>query len=88
MASQLAWHRQNIDTALVELAAEPGARSAVEAYLEQHGDEVALVLWPGVQFRTGQAFDLQRIIRAAHRAGAIAGVDLAHSIGNMPLVAA
>jgi len=84
VASQLAWHRQNIDTALVELAAEPGAEG-VESYLAQHGDEVALVLWPGVQFRTGQAFDLQRIIRAAHRAGAIAGVDLAHSIGNMPL---
>jgi kynureninase len=84
VASQLAWHRQNIDTALIELAAEPGAEG-VEAYLAQHGDEIALVLWPGVQFRTGQAFDLQRIIRAAHRAGAIAGVDLAHSIGNMPL---
>jgi kynureninase len=84
VVSQLAWHRQNINTALVELAAEPGAEG-VEAYLAQHGDEVALVLWPGVQFRTGQAFDLQRIIRAAHRAGAIAGVDLAHSIGNMPL---
>jgi kynureninase len=84
VASQLAWHRQNIDTALVELAAEPGAEG-IEAYLDQHGDEVALVLWPGVQFRSGQAFDLQRIIRAAHRAGCVAGVDLAHSIGNMPL---
>jgi len=84
VASQLAWHRQNIDTALVELAPEGGAE-AVEAYLDQYGAEVALVLWPGVQFRTGQAFDLRRIIRAAHRAGCIAGVDLAHSIGNMPL---
>jgi len=84
VASQLAWHRQNIDTALVELAPDQGA-DAVEAYLEQHGDEVALVLWPGVQFRSGQAFDLQGIIHAAHRAGAVAGVDLAHSIGNMPL---
>jgi kynureninase len=70
--------------ALVELAPNAGAE-AVEDYLNRHGDEVALVLWPGVQFRTGQAFDLQRIIRAAHRAGSIAGVDLAHSIGNMPL---
>ncbi|MBS0417655.1 MAG: kynureninase [Proteobacteria bacterium] len=89
VASQLAWHRQNLDTALVELTPEPGAESIaeaqVEAYLERHGAEVALVLWPGVQFRTGQAFDLQRIIRAARRAGCIAGVDLAHSIGNMPL---
>jgi kynureninase len=43
------------------------------------------VLWPGVQFRTGQAFDLERIARAAHAAGAVAGFDLAHSIGNTPL---
>ena len=43
------------------------------------------MLWPGVQFRTGQAFDLARIARAAHAAGCIAGFDLAHSIGNMPL---
>lgn len=89
VASQLAWHGQNIDTALVELTPQAGAESIpesqIEAYLAAHGDEVALVLWPGVQFRTGQAFDLQRIIRAAHRVGCIAGVDLAHSIGNMPL---
>jgi kynureninase len=38
-----------------------------------------------VQFRTGQAFDLERIARAAHAAGAVAGFDLAHSIGNTPL---
>jgi kynureninase len=43
------------------------------------------VLWPGVQFRTGQAFDLARIVRAAHAQGCIAGFDLAHSIGNVPL---
>jgi kynureninase len=89
VASQLAWHKQDIGTALIELAPEPGAEgiseAAIEAYLAQHGDEIALVLWPGVQFRTGQAFDLERIIRAAHRAGCVAGVDLAHSIGNMPL---
>ena len=51
----------------------------------EHGGEVALVLWPGVQYRTGQAFDLGRIARAAHRAGCVAGFDLAHAIGNMPL---
>jgi kynureninase len=89
VASQLAWHKQDIGTALIELAPEAGAEgiseAAIEAYLAQHGDEVALVLWPGVQFRTGQAFDIGRVIRAAHRAGCVAGVDLAHSIGNMPL---
>jgi kynureninase len=89
VASQLMWHGYSPDTALIELAPEPGAQgvteAAVEACLERQGDEIALVLWPGVQFRTGQAFDLARIVRASHRAGCIAGVDLAHSIGNMPL---
>ena len=58
----------------------------IEACLAQHGEQIALVLWPGVQFRTGQAFDLARIARAgASRAAASLGFDLAHSIGNMPL---
>jgi kynureninase len=58
---------------------------AIEDYLARHGAEIALVLWPGVQFRTGQAFDIARIASAAHAAGCIAGFDLAHSIGNTPL---
>ncbi len=43
------------------------------------------MLWPGVQYLTGQCFDLARIVRAAHAAGAYAGFDLAHAIGNLPL---
>jgi kynureninase len=89
VASQLAWHGQDLQTGLIELAPEAGSEviseDTIEAFLERHGDEIALVLWPGVQFRTGQAFDLARIVSAAHRAGCIAGLDLAHSIGNMPL---
>jgi kynureninase len=89
VASQLAWHGQDARTDLIELTPEAGAQGiseeAIEACLERHADEIALVLWPGVQFRTGQAFDLARIVNAAHRAGCIAGLDLAHSIGNMPL---
>ena len=89
VASQLTWHGQSEETGLIELSADPGdevvTEEAIEACLERQGAEVALVLWPGVQFRTGQAFDLPRVVRAAHRAGCVAGVDLAHSIGNMPL---
>ena len=89
VASQLAWHGQDPGAALLELAPDAGSETlseqAIEACLERSGEEIALVLWPGVQFRTGQAFDLARIVRAAHGAGCIAGLDLAHSIGNMPL---
>ena len=54
---------------------------------QQLGSEIALVLWPGVQYRTGQAFDLARIARAARRKRCLVGFDLAHSIGNTPLAA-
>ena len=88
VASQIVWRGLEPREALVELAPPAGAdtipEESIESYLEEHGAEVALVLWPGVQYRTGQAFDLPRIARAAHRAGCVAGFDLAHSIGNLP----
>jgi kynureninase len=88
VASQIAWRRLDPRDALVEMTQPAGTdtipEEAIEAYLEEHGAEVALVLWPGVQYRTGQAFDLGRIAQAAHRAGCVVGFDLAHSIGNMP----
>jgi len=89
VTSQIAWNGLNPVTELIELAPVAGedlvSPSAIEKCIEQYGATLALVLWPGVQFRTGQAFDIKRIAAAAHRAGAIAGFDLAHSIGNTPL---
>src|SRR5215469_15740540 len=89
VASQIAWHGLEPESALLELAPTAGEATvreeAVEACLESQGAEIALVLWPGVQFRTGQAFDIARIASAAHAAGCIAGFDLAHSIGNTEL---
>lgn len=57
----------------------------LEQLLEQHGDDIALVLWPGVQYSTGQAFDIARIARACQRADVVLGLDLAHAIGNIEL---
>jgi kynureninase len=89
VTSQLLWHGLDPSADLIELAPVKGEETltheAIEDCIAKHAGELALVLWPGVQFRTGQAFDLARIARAAQRAGSIAGFDLAHSIGNLPL---
>ena len=89
VASQLAWHGLAPGAHLVELQGEaPGGvfdEGEVEAAIAREGDRLALVLWPGVQYRTGQAFDGARLARAAHAVGALAGFDHAHAIGNLPL---
>lgn len=87
--SQLRLHGLDPDECLVELGAGDDDRlideGLIEAYLAEHPEDIALVLWPGVHYATGQWFDLARITRAAHAAGALAGFDLAHAAGNVPL---
>ncbi len=57
----------------------------VEAAIAAAGDSLALALLPGVQYYTGQLLDIGRLTAAAHAAGAIAGWDLAHAVGNVVL---
>src|SRR3546814_2236142 len=58
---------------------------AIERAISEHGPRLALIVWPGVQYRSGQAFDLREIARLGHAAGAVVGFDLAHAAGNLPL---
>lgn len=89
VASHVRTHGYDPADAVVLVRPLPGqqtiATEQIEEILERHGQEIALVLLPGVQYYTGQLFDIPRITAAAHRAGAIAGFDLAHTAGNIPL---
>ncbi|HVT32394.1 MAG TPA: kynureninase [Rhodanobacteraceae bacterium] len=87
--SQVRFHGHDPATALIELDGdEPDgsiSEAAVLRAIDEHGSRIALVLLPGVQYRTGQAFDLRAITEAAHRKGCVVGFDLAHAAGNLAL---
>ncbi|MFZ7094839.1 kynureninase [Luteimonas dalianensis] len=89
LESQVRFHGFDPATDLIELEPdEPGGTFSMEAIaraIEEHGPRLALVLWPGVQYRTGQAFDTAEIVRLGHAAGAVVGFDHAHAAGNLPL---
>ena len=89
MESQVRWHGFEPDDAIVEVAPRPGSDTLrtedIVQIIEKEGDAVALVLFGGVNYYTGQFYDLEKIASAAHRAGANVGFDLAHAAGNLPL---
>jgi kynureninase len=89
VASRVVCRGQDPDDAIVRVAPRDGESllrtEDVVAAIEREGGALALVLLPGVQYYTGQLFDIPSITAAAHAAGAHAGWDLAHAAGNVPL---
>lgn len=89
LESQARFHGLNPDEAIVELFPREGEHTIrtedVLSKIEEIGDELALVMIGGVNYYTGQLWDMKTITEAGHKAGAIVGWDLAHAAGNVKL---
>ncbi len=89
MESQVRWHGYDPATAIIEVAPRTGEDTLrtedILQIIEREGDSIALVMFGGVNYYTGQWYDLEKIAAAGHRAGAYVGFDLAHAAGNVPL---
>ena len=89
LESQVKFHGLNLQENLVEVFPREGEQLIREedilAKIEELGDELALVMIGGVNYYTGQLFDMETITKAGHNVGAIVGFDLAHAAGNINL---
>ena len=87
--SQLQHHGYDARDALVILKPRDGEHTIraedIERTLADQGDQIALVMLAGVNFFTGQLYDLEQVTRLAHQQGCTVGFDLAHAAGNVPL---
>ena len=89
LESQVKFHGLDVKEHLVEVAPRPGEQLIREedilSKIGELGDELALVMIGGVNYYTGQLFDMEAITKAGHGVGAVVGFDLAHAAGNINL---
>lgn len=86
LETQVKFHGLNPEEAIVELKPRAGEHTLrtedIVAEIKKQGDALALVNMAGIQYYSGQQFDMEAISKAAHEVGAYAGFDLAHAAGN------
>ncbi|WP_373057030.1 kynureninase [Zunongwangia sp. H14] len=89
LASQVKLHGHNSSEAIVEIKKREGENNFrtedILAQIKEVGEELALVLIGGVNYYSGQVFDMESITKAGHEVGAMVGWDLAHAAGNVEL---
>lgn len=87
--SQIRLHGYDPASSLLELAPRDGESCLrdedIESTIDREGDSIALILFGGVNYATGQVFDMARITKTGHRKGCVVAFDLAHAAGNVPL---
>jgi kynureninase len=89
LETQARFHGFDPDDVILEIHPRDGESTIREDdildAIQANADELAMVFFGGVNYFTGQLFDMQKITAAAHAVGAVAGFDLAHAAGNVPL---
>lgn len=89
VASQADFHGFDPKEAILELTPRQGEETLrtedIESFIEKHGDEIALILLGTVNYLTGQAFQVPRIVDVAKKKGCKIGLNLAHGAGNLVL---
>ncbi len=89
MQSQARFHGYDPNEAIIYVAPREGEtllrNEDIIDLIEKQGDEIALILFGGINYYTGQLFDLQKITEIGHQKNCIVGFDLAHAAGNVPL---
>jgi kynureninase len=89
LESQVKFHGLNPEETIIEVSPREGEHCIreedIQSYIEEVGDELALVFWGGVNYYTGQVFDMPKITEIAKEVGAFVGFDLAHGVGNVSL---
>jgi len=89
METQVKFHGYNPDNAIIEINHREGEyylrTEDILQTIDNHKDEVALIMMGGVNYYTGQAFDMKSITEKGHQIGALVGFDLAHAAGNIKL---
>lgn len=87
--TQVRYHGFNPEDAIIELKPRNDEYTLrtedILTAIKEHGQELATIMLGGVNYLSGQLFDMQAITDAGHHAGAAVGFDLAHAIGNAPL---
>ncbi len=89
VASQVRFHGFDPASSLLELVPRDGESCMrdedIESLIDREGDSIALIMLGGVNYATGQVFDMAGITKAGQRKGCVVGFDLAHAAGNVPL---
>ena len=87
--SQIRFHKADPRESCIELTPRKGESTLrtddIVELIEREGDSIALILLGGVNYYTGQAFDMKAITETGHRKGCVVGFDLAHAAGNLEL---